>query len=133
MIDRMQSWTEDLRHLQEEKEIDSIIHVHPPPDKEVRLSPEVEKYLKERDEVWLRARDLIFFINASTHILYMVVSLLKDCYGSQLPSHLLLTTLNHSLVILSRTLPKGPIDYFELADVGKLAPRITPTSFLAKF
>jgi phosphatidylinositol phospholipase C, delta len=52
MTDRTKSWAEDLRLLQTEKEIDSIIHVHPPTNKEVRLSPEVEQYLNESNEVW---------------------------------------------------------------------------------
>ena len=51
MTDRMQSWAEDLRHLQENKGVDSVIHLQPPIDKEVRLSPEVQDYLREQGEV----------------------------------------------------------------------------------
>jgi phosphatidylinositol phospholipase C delta len=53
MSDRIQSWAEDLRHLQEQKGVDSLIHIQPPEDKEVRLSPEVLDYLKDNGEVRL--------------------------------------------------------------------------------
>ena len=51
MTDRIQAWTNDLRDLAETHGVETIINVKPPVDKEIRLSPEVEKYLEEQGQV----------------------------------------------------------------------------------
>ena len=52
-MSHLASWSEDLLHLQNDKGVDTIIHVNPPADKYVRLSSEIEQYLQEQDEVRL--------------------------------------------------------------------------------
>ena len=51
MADRIQSWDEDLKKLQNEKGVETNIHILPPADKETRLSSEIKEYLEQQGEV----------------------------------------------------------------------------------
>ena len=58
MTDSYKTWDEDLRQLRSNEKLETIINARPP-DKSVRLSPQIQEFLHKQGEVCLHSRQLM--------------------------------------------------------------------------